>query len=142
MAVLLILAFTLLVAVLAPIFGTSNVRAQVNADLDFSVVEQTVTTALSAGGCKNAVCRQLNPPQLLPIIPTAPLHQGWAASQAMMSQASCSSSAVYSSVISPWLSRSIRSASTRASIVASASRITGVACTAATRTVPKSMTAR
>jgi flagellar M-ring protein FliF len=28
--------------ILAPIFGTSNVRAQVNADLDFSVVEQTV----------------------------------------------------------------------------------------------------
>ena len=28
--------------ILTPIFGTSNVRAQVNADLDFSVVEQTV----------------------------------------------------------------------------------------------------
>ena len=45
-------------------------------------------TAFNAGGCKNAVCRQLNPPHDFPIIPTVPLHHGWSASHSMTSQAS------------------------------------------------------
>ena len=32
--------------------------------------------ALSAGGRRAATCRLLNPPQEIPIIPIAPVHQG------------------------------------------------------------------
>ena len=61
-------------------------------------------TAFSAGGARAATCNPLNPPQLIPIMPTLPLHQSCAAIQAMTSQASDSSCAVYSSAISPSLS--------------------------------------
>src|SRR5215467_6046348 len=41
--------------------------------------------AFRAGGRRAATCSPLNPPQEIPIIPTAPLHQGCAASQAINS---------------------------------------------------------
>ena len=69
-----------------------------------STVPQTAITAFSAGGFSAATCSALNAPQLLPIIPTAPLHQGCAAAQAITAQASASSCGVYSSVSSPSLS--------------------------------------
>jgi len=64
-------------------------------------VEQSVMMALSAGGRRAATWSELKPPQEMPIMPTLPLHHGWAAAQAMTSQASCSSCAVYSSSINP-----------------------------------------
>ena len=39
--------------------------------------------AFSAGGRSAAIWSELNPPQELPIIPTLPVHQGWAASHAI-----------------------------------------------------------
>ena len=74
--------------ILAPIFGVANVRAQVNADLDFSVIEQTVenydpenagtrvrseqlkqsrTTELSSSGIPGSLSNE--PPA--PVVPTA-----------------------------------------------------------------------
>ena len=53
------------------------------------------------GGRWAATWRPLNPPQDLPIIPTAPLHHGWEAIQAMASTASSCSWTVYSSVSTP-----------------------------------------
>ncbi len=41
-----------------------------------SSVEHSVMMAFSAGGRWLATCSALNPPQEMPIIPTAPLHQG------------------------------------------------------------------
>jgi hypothetical protein len=67
-------------------------------------VEQSVMMALSAGGSRAATWSELNPPQLIPIMPTRPLHQGWAAIQPITSQASASSWGEYSSSISPSLS--------------------------------------
>jgi hypothetical protein len=57
--------------------------------------------AFRAGGRSAATCSALKPPQEMPIMPTAPEHQGCAAIQAMASTASCSSCAVYSSVRMP-----------------------------------------
>src|SRR5919108_309288 len=54
-------------------------------------------TACSAGGRRAATCRPLNPPHEIPIIPTAPLHHGCSASQAMTSSASSRSWGRYSS---------------------------------------------
>ena len=42
--------------------------------------------AFSAGGRSAATCSALKPPQDMPVMPTAPLHQGCAASQAITSQ--------------------------------------------------------
>ena len=67
-------------------------------------MEQTVTTAFKAFGRSAATCKELNPPQLLPIIPTAPEHQSCAAIQSITATASESSCGVYSSAISPSLS--------------------------------------
>ena len=53
--------------------------------------------AFSAGGRRAATCSALNPPHEMPIMPTAPLHQGCAASQAMTSSASSCSCSAYSS---------------------------------------------
>ena len=53
--------------------------------------------AFSAGGRRAATCSPLKPPHEIPIMPTAPLHQGWAASQAMISSASSCSCWAYSS---------------------------------------------
>ena len=60
--------------------------------------------ALSGSGAIAATCNPLNPPQLIPIMPTEPLHQPCAASQWITSTASSSSWLVYSSSITPWLS--------------------------------------
>ncbi len=60
--------------------------------------------AFSAGGCSAASCSALNPPQDMPCMPTAPLHQGCLASQAITSTASSCSCCRYSSSISPSLS--------------------------------------
>ncbi len=57
--------------------------------------------AFSAGGRRAATCSPLKPPQLIPIMPTAPVHQGCAASQAITSSASSCSCLVYSSSMSP-----------------------------------------
>ena len=57
--------------------------------------------ALSAGGRRAATCKPLKPPQEMPIMPTLPEHQFWAASQAMTSTASSCSCLVYSSSITP-----------------------------------------
>ena len=57
--------------------------------------------ARSAGGRRAATWSALKPPQELPIIPTAPVHHGWAASQAMTSTASSCSMGRYSSVSTP-----------------------------------------
>ena len=55
-----------------------------------------MTIAFSAGGRRAATCSALKPPQEMPIMPTAPLHQGWRASQAITSSASsCSCLAVF-----------------------------------------------
>jgi hypothetical protein len=61
-----------------------------------SSVEQEVMIARSADGRSAATWSALKPPQLLPNIPTAPVHQGWAAIQAMQSAPSWSSCARYS----------------------------------------------
>lgn len=58
-------------------------------------------TAFSAGGFKAATCRQLKPPQEMPIIPTLPFDQGWAAIHSIISQPSESSRGVYSPSITP-----------------------------------------
>ena len=47
-----------------------------------------MTIAFSAGGRRAATCRPLKPPHEMPIMPTAPVHQGCAASQAITSHAS------------------------------------------------------
>src|SRR6218665_2170052 len=57
--------------------------------------------ALSAAGRRAATCSALKPPHDLPIMPSAPLHQGWRAIQAITSSASSCSSARYSSAIEP-----------------------------------------
>ena len=57
--------------------------------------------ALSAGGRRAATCRLLNPVHEMPVMPTAPVHQGWAAIQAIDSQTSWCSRAVYSSRMTP-----------------------------------------
>ena len=57
--------------------------------------------AFSAGGRLAATCSALKPPQEIPVMPTLPLHQGCAASCAMISQASSCSSGRYSSARSP-----------------------------------------
>ena len=53
--------------------------------------------AFSAGGRWLATCSALKPPQEMPIMPTVPLHQGCAASQAITSTASACSCGRYSS---------------------------------------------
>ena len=58
-------------------------------------------TAFSAAGRRAATCSPLNPPQEMPIIPTAPEHQGWAAIQAITASASESSVSEYSSSKKP-----------------------------------------
>ena len=57
--------------------------------------------ARSAGGRRAATWSALNPPHEWPIMPTAPVHQGWTASHAMTSTASSCSSGRYSSVRTP-----------------------------------------
>ena len=57
--------------------------------------------ASSAGGRSAATWSALKPPQEIPVMPTVPLHQDCAASQAITSTASSSSTWVYSSRISP-----------------------------------------
>ena len=57
--------------------------------------------AASSGGLRAATCSALNPPQEMPIIPTFPEHQGWAAIHAMTSSASRVSWSEYSSVRTP-----------------------------------------
>ena len=57
--------------------------------------------AFSAGGRSAATWSALKPPQEIPVMPTAPVHQGCAASQAITSTASSSSCCVYSSRINP-----------------------------------------
>ncbi len=52
--------------------------------------------AFSAGGRRSATWIALNPPHEMPHMPTAPVHHGWAASQAMTSSASRCSVSVYS----------------------------------------------
>ncbi len=44
--------------------------------------------AFNAGGRRAATCRPLKPPQLLPIMPTLPLHHGWREIQSITSRAS------------------------------------------------------
>ncbi|MCY1312898.1 hypothetical protein D9M70_633690 [compost metagenome] len=61
-------------------------------------------TAFSAGGFRAATCRQLKPPQEMPIMPTLPLDQGCAAIHSMISQPSESSRGVYSPSMTPSLS--------------------------------------
>src|SRR5713226_9571160 len=58
-------------------------------------------TARTAGGRRAAICRTLNPPQDLPIRPTAPVHHGCAAIQAITAMPSASSCSVYSSASRP-----------------------------------------
>ena len=53
---------------------------------------------LEAGGRRAATCSALKPPQDLPIMPTVPEHQGWAAIQAITSSASSCSCFRYSSL--------------------------------------------
>ena len=57
--------------------------------------------AFSAGGRWLATCSALKPPQEMPIMPTLPLHQGCAASQAITSTASACSCGRYSSASRP-----------------------------------------
>ncbi len=57
--------------------------------------------AFSAGGASAAACSVANPPQDTPRMPTAPLHQGCAASQAMAAALSSCSTGRYSSTSSP-----------------------------------------
>ncbi len=57
--------------------------------------------AFSAGGARAAVCKVMNPPQETPRMPTDPLHQGWAASQAITAAASACSCGRYSSSSRP-----------------------------------------
>ncbi len=60
-----------------------------------------MTIARSAGGRWAATCRELNPLHEIPTIPTAPVHHGWAAIQAITSQASDCSWGRYSSSSTP-----------------------------------------
>jgi hypothetical protein len=64
-------------------------------------VDAIEITAFSAGGFSAATCSALKPPQEMPIMPTAPEHQGCAAIQATTSNASASSRGEYSSSITP-----------------------------------------
>ncbi len=57
--------------------------------------------ALSAGGLMAAICRLLNPPQEIPIIPTRPLHQGCSLSQRMTATPSSISDCRYWSTSTP-----------------------------------------
>ena len=57
--------------------------------------------ALSAGGRRAATWRLLKPPQEMPVMPTAPVHHGCCAIQAMASQMSCCSWGAYSSSMMP-----------------------------------------
>ncbi len=66
------------------------------------LVVDVVIVAVDGGGDRDhrlqrrrpraATCRQLKPPQEMPIMPTEPFDQGWAAIQAISSQALASSS--------------------------------------------------
>jgi hypothetical protein len=58
-------------------------------------------TALSGFGRRAATCRQLKPPQEMPIMPTEPFDQGCAAIHSISSTALASSSGVYSPSITP-----------------------------------------
>ena len=69
-----------------------------------SSVEHSVITAPSAGGRSAATWSPLNPPQLMPIIPTRPAHQGCAATHAMTASASSCSCRRYSPRHTPSLS--------------------------------------
>ena len=57
--------------------------------------------AFSAGGRRAASCNELKPEYDVPYMPTAPVDQGWSASQAMTAARSDCSSAGYSSVAMP-----------------------------------------
>ena len=57
--------------------------------------------AFSEGGRRAATWSELKPPQEIPNIPVAPVHQGWAASQASTSTASSCSWGRYSSSSTP-----------------------------------------
>ena len=57
--------------------------------------------AFSSGGRWAATCRLLKPPQEMPIIPTSPVHHGWAASQRSTSRQSSCSCGWYSSSSTP-----------------------------------------
>ena len=57
--------------------------------------------ARSASGRRAAIWSALKPPQDLPIIPTAPVHHGWAASHSMTATPSSSSCSWYSSRRTP-----------------------------------------
>ena len=57
--------------------------------------------AFRAGGCREAICMAVIPPQEKPIIPTFPEHQGWDAIQATTSTPSCCSCGRYSSIRMP-----------------------------------------
>ena len=69
-----------------------------------STVEHSVIIAFKGSGASSAICRELKPPQLIPIIPIFPSHQLWAANQLITSKPSLSSDSVYSSSIMPLLS--------------------------------------
>ena len=58
-------------------------------------------TAFRAGGFSAATCRQLKPPQEMPIMPTLPFDQGCAVIQSITSMASESSRGVYSPSMTP-----------------------------------------
>ncbi len=60
-----------------------------------------MTIAFSASGRRAATWRLLNPPQEMPIIPTRPLHQGWAAIHRIASSPSASSCSRYWSTMIP-----------------------------------------
>ena len=57
--------------------------------------------AFSAGGRSHATCSELKPEYDVPYMPTAPVHHGCSASQAMTSHRSRCSCSGYSSVASP-----------------------------------------
>ena len=56
---------------------------------------------LSAGGLRDAACSAANPPHETPVIPTAPVHHGCSASQAITASTSSASCSEYSSRIRP-----------------------------------------
>ena len=60
-----------------------------------------MTIALSASGARAASCSALKPPHEMPNMPTAPVDQGCAASQAITASPSRSSCSLYSSSNSP-----------------------------------------
>mmetsp|Transcript_70548 Transcript_70548/g.223528 ORF Transcript_70548/g.223528 Transcript_70548/m.223528 type:complete len:353 (-) Transcript_70548:1327-2385(-) len=62
-----------------------------------SSVQHTATTALSAGGWRAAAWSAVKPPQLQPIMPTAPVHHSWLAAHSMHSTASACPRSEYSS---------------------------------------------